>query len=183
MHAETKSTNGHGARCDRKAHARAPRAPRTQPRTQCAPQSDPREPQCTWFMQHTACHAAPATHGPPPRGPRPSAGTPWQYQPTNQPTNPLRKHQESQESDGQTGSRCLDKAVLVHKHNAQYQKNACPKNLPIPYPKHNSHNRALEHNVRANFSKFWRSSLPIRGIRSCGIEAVSCALCQPCASS
>ena len=26
---------------------------------------------------------------------------------------PLRKHQESQENDGQTRSRCLDKAVLA----------------------------------------------------------------------
>ena len=29
------------------------------------------------------------------------------------PPSPLRKHQESHESDGQTGSRCLDKAVLA----------------------------------------------------------------------
>ena len=28
------------------------------------------------------------------------------------PPQPLRKHQESQENDGQTGSRCLDKVVL-----------------------------------------------------------------------
>ena len=47
------------------------------------------------------------------------------------------------------------------------------QDLPIPHPKHNCRNRALEHNVQANFSKFWRSSLPIRGIRSCGIEALS----------
>ena len=33
--------------------------------------------------------------------------------------------------------------------------------------------RALQHNVQANFSEFWRSSLPIRAIRSCGIEALS----------
>ena len=58
---------------------------------------------------------------------------------------PLCKHQESQESDGQTGSWCLDKAVLAS--NAQYQKNACPKNLPIPHSRHNRHNRALKHNV------------------------------------
>ena len=87
------------------------------------------------------------------------------------PPPPLRKHKENQESDGQTGSWRLDKAVLAR--NARYQKNACPENLPIPHPEHNSHNRALEHNVLANFSKFWRSSLPIRGIRSCGIEALS----------
>ena len=36
---------------------------------------------------------------------------------------PLHKHQESQENDGQTGSRCLDKAVLLH--DTWYQKNAC----------------------------------------------------------
>ena len=36
---------------------------------------------------------------------------------------PLRKHTENQENDGQTGSQCLDKAVLAH--NAQYQKNVC----------------------------------------------------------
>ena len=35
------------------------------------------------------------------------------------------------------------------------------ENLPIPHPKHNCCNRALEHNVQANFSNFWRSSLPI----------------------
>ena len=33
--------------------------------------------------------------------------------------SPLRKHQESQESDGQTGSWCLDKAVLAR--DAWYQ--------------------------------------------------------------
>ena len=46
-------------------------------------------------------------------------------------------------------------------------------NLPIPHPKHNCRGRALEHNVQANFSKFWWSSLHIRGISSCGIEALS----------
>ena len=55
------------------------------------------------------------------------------------------KHQESQENDCQTGSWSLDKAVLAR--DARCQKNACPENLPIPHPKHNSHNRALEHNV------------------------------------
>ena len=78
--------------------------------------------------------------------------------------------QSGQESDGQTGSWCLDKAVQLR--DARYQQKACPKNLPIPHPKHNSRNRALEHNVQANFSKFWRSSLPIRGIRSLGIVHV-----------
>ena len=84
------------------------------------------------------------------------------------PPPPLRKHQPGQESDGQTGSWCLDKAVQPR--NARYQKKACPKNLPIPHSKHDSRNRALEHNVQANFSKFWRSSLPIRGIRNCACE-------------
>ena len=32
---------------------------------------------------------------------------------------PLRKHQESQKNDGQTGSQCLDKAVLAR--DTQYQ--------------------------------------------------------------
>ena len=32
---------------------------------------------------------------------------------TNIPPPPLRKHQESQKNDGQTGSQCLDKAVLA----------------------------------------------------------------------
>ena len=45
----------------------------------------------------------------------------------------------------QTGSWCLDKAVLVC--DTRYQKNTCPENLPIPHPKHNNHNRALKHNV------------------------------------
>ena len=48
------------------------------------------------------------------------------------------------------------------------------ENLPIPHPNHNCCRRALQHNVQANFSKFWRSSLPTRGIRRrCGIEALS----------
>ena len=36
------------------------------------------------------------------------------------PPPPLRKHQESQKNDGQTGSRCLDKAVLAC--DAQYRQ-------------------------------------------------------------
>ena len=39
----------------------------------------------------------------------------------------------------QVQPRCLDKAVLAR--NARHQKNTCPENLPIPCPKHNSHNR------------------------------------------
>ena len=76
------------------------------------------------------------------------------------PPPPLCKHQGSRENDGHTGSWCLDKAVLPR--DARYQK-------PIPHTKHNCRNRALEHNVQHFFSKFWRSSVPIRGIRSCGI--------------
>ena len=83
---------------------------------------------------------------------------------------PLRKHQESQENDGQTGSQCLDKVMLVC--DTRYQKNVCHQK-PVPHPKHNCCNRALEHIVQANFSNFWWSSLPIRGIRSCGIQALS----------
>ena len=48
------------------------------------------------------------------------------------PPLPLRKHQESQESDGQTGSWWLDKAVLPR--DVRYQMKACPENLPIPHP-------------------------------------------------
>jgi hypothetical protein len=102
-----------------------------------------------WQMQMRACAKCQGIYLPPPT---------------------LRKHQPGQESDGQTESWCLDKAVQPR--DARYQKKACPKNLPIPHPKHNSRNRALEHNVQANFSKFWRSSLPIRGIRSLGIVHV-----------
>ena len=58
--------------------------------------------------------------------------------PNEYPSPPLHKHQSGQESDSQTGSWCLD---------AWYQKKACPKDLPILHPKHNSRNRALEHNV------------------------------------
>ena len=39
------------------------------------------------------------------------------------PHPPLRKHRESQENNGQTGSRCLDKPVLAC--NTRYQKNVC----------------------------------------------------------
>ena len=72
---------------------------------------------------------------------------PWSHPPNTSPPPPplLRKHQERQERDGQTGSWCLDKVVLAR--DARYQKNECPQTLPIPHPQHNSHNRALEHNV------------------------------------
>ena len=53
----------------------------------------------------------------------------------------LRKHQPGQESDGQTGTWCLDKALQPR--NARYKKKSCPKNLPIPHPKHNSRYRAV----------------------------------------
>ena len=47
------------------------------------------------------------------------------------------------------------------------------KHLPIPHFDHNCRNRAPENNVQANFSIFCTSSLPIMGIGSCGIEALS----------
>ena len=78
----------------------------------------------------------------------------------------LRKHQESQENDGAWTRRCLRTARST-------KRTYVTKNLPIPHPKHNCRNRAREHNVQANFTKFWRSSLPIRGIRSCGIKTLS----------
>ena len=58
-------------------------------------------------------------------------------------------------------------------HAPQYQKNACGKHLPIPHPNHNCCNRAPEHNVPANFSMFWTCLVLTKGIRSCGIEALS----------
>ena len=41
---------------------------------------------------------------------------------------PLRKHQPDQESDSQTGSWCLDKAVQLR--NARYQRKHAPKTCP-----------------------------------------------------
>ena len=72
----------------------------------------------------------------------------------------LRKHAENHETTVRWVP-CLDKPMLAR--NAQYQKNACRKHPPIPHPNHDCHNSAPEHNVRANFSMFWTSSLPIRG--------------------
>ena len=63
------------------------------------------------------------------------------------------------------GGACAQQAVP--------KKMKVAENLPIPHPKHNCGNRNLEHNVQANFRKFRRSSLPIRGTRSCGIQALS----------
>ena len=51
------------------------------------------------------------------------------------PSSTLRKHQENQENDGQTGSRCLDKAVLAR--DPQYQKNKCHRKPACTSPKHN----------------------------------------------
>ena len=65
---------------------------------------------------------------------------------------------------------CLDKPVAAH--HAWYQKNACGEQLPVPPPNHNCCNRAPEHNAQANFSMFWTSSVSIKDIRSCGIEAL-----------
>ena len=98
-------------------------------------------------------------------GPRlPTKTSPRNCTPPPPHPTPLRKHLESQENE-------LDKAVLVR--NAWYHNMSLgtyvTENLPIPHPKHNCCNR---HTVQTNFSKFWRSSLPISGIRSCGIEAL-----------
>ena len=77
---------------------------------------------------------------------------------------PLRKQQESQENDGHPGSWCLDKAVLP-RDRAVPKERMSPKTCPY---------LTLSTIVGAAFfNKFWRSSLPIRGIRSCGIEALS----------
>ena len=82
------------------------------------------------------------------------------------PPPPLRKHRENEENDGQTRSWCLDKAVLASRSTKRIY---VTENLPIPHPKHSCRNRALEHSVQAVLSKFWRSSLPIRGIRSMNV--------------
>ena len=65
----------------------------------------------------------------------------------------------------------LDKPVLAH--DARWQRTCVAENLPLPHPNHNFCNRPLQHCVQANFSMFWRSSVPIRGTRSCGIGALS----------
>ena len=87
------------------------------------------------------------------------------------PTPPLRKHPESHHNDDNTGSRAETSPCLRATRGTK--RTYVTGNLPIPHPKHNCRNRALQHNVQANFSEFWSSSLPIRAIRSCGIEAVS----------
>ena len=63
---------------------------------------------------------------------------------------------------GNSGKRRSDRVPVLG------QGGACARRTLVP-----KEHMALEHNVRANFSKFWRSLLPIRGIRSCGIEALS----------
>ena len=50
------------------------------------------------------------------------------------PLPPLHKHQENQADHGQTGSRCLDKAVLAG--NTRYQKNVCHRKPAHASPKH-----------------------------------------------
>ena len=87
------------------------------------------------------------------------------------PRPPLHKHPESHQNDGNTASRAKTSPCLRATRGTKTTH--VTGNLPIPHPKHNCRNRALQHNVQANFSEFWRSSLPIRAIRSCGIEALS----------
>ena len=82
------------------------------------------------------------------------------------------------QAPGRSGKRRSDRFPVLGQGgactpHAVPQETYVTENLPIPHPQHNCRNRALEHNVQTNFSKFWRSSLPIRGIRSCGIEALS----------
>ena len=55
----------------------------------------------------------------------------------------------------------------------QYKKKVRSKTLPMPHPSLNAHNSAPLHNVQAKFGMFRMSSLPIRGIKSCEIEALS----------
>ena len=46
------------------------------------------------------------------------------------------------------------------------RRNLCRRNPAPTSPNPNCCNRVLQHYLQANFSMFWRSSLPIRGIRS-----------------
>ena len=82
---------------------------------------------------------------------------------TQYPPPPLSKQAKSQKNDRQAGS-CLDKTMLARE--ARYQKNLCHRNPAPTSPNPNCCNRVLQHYLQANFSMFWRSSLPIRGIRS-----------------
>ena len=70
------------------------------------------------------------------------------------PPPPLRKHAESQQNDGNTGSCAWTRPCLRATRGTK--RTYVTGNLPIPHPKHNCRNRALQHNVQANFSEFWR---------------------------
>ena len=87
------------------------------------------------------------------------------------PPLPLSKHAKSHKNDGQTGSCAYTSSCLRATRSTKSMYVA--ENLPIPHPNHNCCNRALQHYVQANSSMFWRSSLPVRGISSCGIEILS----------
>ena len=52
--------------------------------------------------------------------------------PRNYPAPPLRKHQPSQESDGQTGSWCLDKAVLAQWGGSSFHGRPWLQDKPKP---------------------------------------------------
>ena len=115
---------------------------------------------------------------------------------------PLDKHTESLETNGQTGfplrqgRACAQHVVrkvppppcqwTPHANGPPLSKEEtwpgpltrggggrCSENLPIPHPNQNRHNRAPQHNVQAKFSMLLMSSLPMRGIRSCRMEALS----------
>ena len=87
------------------------------------------------------------------------------------PPPPLSKHAKRQKNDSQT-AHVLRQARACTRHAAP-KRTYFAENLPVPHPNHNCCNRARQHYVQANFSMFWRSSLPVRGISSCGIEALS----------
>ena len=62
---------------------------------------------------------------------------------------PPRKHPESHQNDGNTGSRAKTSPCLRATRGTK--RAYVTGNLPIPHPKHNCRNRALQHNVQANF--------------------------------
>ena len=84
------------------------------------------------------------------------------------PLPPLHKHKESQENDGQTGSRSLDKAVLAH--DARYQKNVCHQKPAHTSPSAQLLQRGTRTQSAGKFQQVLEVLTAHRGIRSCGIE-------------
>ena len=74
-------------------------------------------------------------------------------------------------NDRQTGS-CAETSPCLHATRGT-KRTYVAGNLPVPHPHHNCCNRPLQYYVQANLSMFWRSSLSVKGISSCGIEALS----------